>query len=132
MRNFSMKKFGTPGRAGPGVATDTVGFSSVGDPSVLRVGLSWSTCLSVSLSLSGCSASSSPSRASVFSAGLSFFCLAFFFLASVCSSRARVVPSPAPTFPPAAGVSVGAGGPWPWGRGSWSRSAPAWPPARDR
>ena len=45
----------------------------------------------------------------MFSAGFSSFCLAFFFLASVCSSRARVVPSPAPTFPPAAGVSVGAG-----------------------
>ena len=44
MRNFSMKKFGTPMRAGPGVASETVGLSSVGEPSVLRVGLDSSTC----------------------------------------------------------------------------------------
>src|SRR3954468_3452245 len=38
MRNFSMKKFGTPMRAGPGLATEIVGFSSDGEPSVLTVG----------------------------------------------------------------------------------------------
>ena len=46
MRNFSMKKFGTPMRAGPGSASETVGLSSVGVPSVLRVGLDSSTCFS--------------------------------------------------------------------------------------
>src|SRR5215217_1251277 len=45
MRNFSMKKFGTPMRAAPGVAIETVGLSSVGEPSVLRVGFERSTCL---------------------------------------------------------------------------------------
>ena len=43
MRNFSMKKLGTPMRAAPGSASETVGFSSVGEPSVWRVGLSRST-----------------------------------------------------------------------------------------
>ena len=43
MRNFSMKKFGTPIRAAPGVASETVGLSSVGEPSALRVGLERST-----------------------------------------------------------------------------------------
>src|SRR3954452_6220666 len=38
MRNFSMKKFGTPMGAGPGWATEIVGFSSDGEPSVLTVG----------------------------------------------------------------------------------------------
>src|SRR4051812_9333587 len=36
MRNFSMKKFGTPGSAGPGVATERVGSLGVGVPSGLR------------------------------------------------------------------------------------------------
>src|SRR5919198_3640024 len=38
MRNFSMKKFGTPMRAGPGWASEIVGFASEGEPSVLTVG----------------------------------------------------------------------------------------------
>ena len=38
MRNFSMKKFGTPGSAGPGVATERVGSLGVGVPSGLRAG----------------------------------------------------------------------------------------------
>src|SRR5690242_8279116 len=38
MRNFSMKKFGTPGSAGPGVATERVGSLGVGVPSGLRTG----------------------------------------------------------------------------------------------
>ena len=57
MRNFSMKKFGTPMRAGPGVASESVGLSSVGEPSVWRVGLLRSTCFLafffVSLELAG-------------------------------------------------------------------------------
>src|SRR4051812_15645565 len=39
MRNFSMKKLGTPMRAGPGCASEIVGFWSVGEPSRLRVGV---------------------------------------------------------------------------------------------
>src|SRR3954453_305190 len=35
MRNLSMKKFGTPIRAGPGVASEKVGFVGAGEPSVL-------------------------------------------------------------------------------------------------
>src|SRR4051794_27531729 len=38
MRNFSMNKLGTPMRAAPGCASEIVGFWSVGEPSVLRVG----------------------------------------------------------------------------------------------
>ncbi len=37
-----MKKLGTPMRAAPGSASETVGFSSVGEPSVFRVGFSTS------------------------------------------------------------------------------------------
>jgi len=32
IRNWSMKKFGTPIGAGPGVASEKVGFSGVGTP----------------------------------------------------------------------------------------------------
>ena len=32
MRNFSMKKFGTPIGAGPGVASEKLGFDGVGTP----------------------------------------------------------------------------------------------------
>ncbi len=32
MRNFSMKKFGTPIGAGPGVASEKLGFAGVGMP----------------------------------------------------------------------------------------------------
>src|SRR3954454_22809422 len=42
MRNFSMKKLGTPMRAGPGCASESVGFWSVGEPSELRVGFAGS------------------------------------------------------------------------------------------
>ena len=38
MRNLSMKKFGTPMRAGPGWESENVGLSSDGEPSVLTVG----------------------------------------------------------------------------------------------
>ena len=37
MRNFSMKKFGTPIGAGPRSAIETVGLSSVGVPSASRI-----------------------------------------------------------------------------------------------
>ena len=63
MRNFSMKKFGTPIRAAPGVASETVGLSRVGDPSVLRVGFERSTRF---LARSGVACSSVPLRASEF------------------------------------------------------------------
>ena len=36
MRNLSMKKFGTPIAAGPGMASDVVGFCRVGTPWSLR------------------------------------------------------------------------------------------------
>ncbi len=36
MRNFSMKKFGTPIGAGPGIATDSVGLVVVGTPCAVR------------------------------------------------------------------------------------------------
>jgi hypothetical protein len=36
MRNLSMKKFGTPTRAGPGVASEKVGFEGAGEPSGLE------------------------------------------------------------------------------------------------
>src|SRR5215218_7233027 len=68
MRNFSMKKFGTPMRAGPGVASDTVGLSSVGEPSTLRVGLDSSTLGSVSFSAFF---SNSPVKASVLGSSVS-------------------------------------------------------------
>jgi hypothetical protein len=35
MRNLSMKKFGTPICAGPGVASEKVGFDGAGEPSEL-------------------------------------------------------------------------------------------------
>src|SRR3954451_18597001 len=35
MRNLSMKKFGTPIRAGPGMASEKVGFEGAGEPSGL-------------------------------------------------------------------------------------------------
>src|SRR3954452_20921478 len=38
MRNFSMKKFGTPTGAGPGRAKEKVGFVGVGAPPVSRAG----------------------------------------------------------------------------------------------
>ena len=38
IRNFSMKKFGTPIGAGPGIATDSVGFVVVGTPCGVRSG----------------------------------------------------------------------------------------------
>jgi hypothetical protein len=60
MRNFSMKKFGTPMRAGPGVASESVGFSSVGEPSVLRAGFLRSTRFLLLVS------SSAPPSASAF------------------------------------------------------------------
>src|ERR687890_1546044 len=43
MRNFSMKKFGTPGRAGPGVETEYDGSAGAGEPSGLRCGCAGST-----------------------------------------------------------------------------------------
>jgi hypothetical protein len=39
MRNLSMKKFGTPTRAGPGWASVKVGFAADGAPSVRTVGV---------------------------------------------------------------------------------------------
>src|SRR3954452_3697751 len=36
MRNFSMKKFGTPIGAGPGTATESVGLVGVGTPCAVR------------------------------------------------------------------------------------------------
>src|SRR5262245_650014 len=42
MRNFSMKKFGTPMRAGPGWESEIGGLSSDGEPSVLTVGFAGS------------------------------------------------------------------------------------------
>ena len=63
-----MKKLGTPMRAAPGSASETVGFSSVGEPSVLRVGFSVSGVdapLSLDLlSRSSFFSSSLPSRTS--------------------------------------------------------------------
>ena len=85
MRNFSMKKFGTPMRAGPGVASETVGLSSVGDPSVLRVGFASSTFFFVSLVIF----SSSPVSDSAFGSRV---------LGSVCAGDS-FLPSP-PDLPP--------------------------------
>ena len=41
MRNLSMKKFGTPTAAGPGVASDTVGLVGAGLPSERVSGAVW-------------------------------------------------------------------------------------------
>src|SRR3978361_1750121 len=42
MRNLSMKKFGTPIGAAPGIASEKVGLSSVGAPSIARPGCAFS------------------------------------------------------------------------------------------
>src|SRR3954451_1220800 len=48
MRNLSMKKFGTPMRAGPGVASEKVGLAAFGEPSAFSPGTAPATSLTLS------------------------------------------------------------------------------------